>query len=85
VAAHSGSHVLALTCDGITCVVNFGEPPVPVREDWGTAVLSSMSLDDDLLPGDAAVWLAPAIDVVASGPGVDASAEVQDVPLQQRC
>jgi alpha-glucosidase len=54
-------HVLTLRYDGITCVVNFGDRPVPTREDWGTPVLSSIPLEDDLLPANAAVWLAPAI------------------------
>jgi alpha-glucosidase len=42
---------------GFTCVVNFGASPLALPAD-GRVLLSSVSLDGDALPGDAAVWLA---------------------------
>jgi alpha-glucosidase len=39
---------------GVRCVVNFGSEPVPIE---GDVLLSSVPLEDGVLPGNASAWL----------------------------
>jgi alpha-glucosidase len=48
--------VLAFTRDDVVCVVNLGTAPVPLP-DHHEVLLTSVDLDGDHLPADAAAWL----------------------------
>jgi alpha-glucosidase len=52
----STEDVLAFTRDDVVCVVNLGTAPVPLP-DHHEVLLTSVDLDGDHLPADAAAWL----------------------------
>jgi alpha-glucosidase len=49
--------VLAFRCSNATCVVVFGDEPLPLCEEWGDVLLASLPLQEGKLPGNAAAWL----------------------------
>jgi alpha-glucosidase len=49
--------VLAFRRGDVTCVVVFGDEPLPLPEEWGEVLLASLPPQEGQLPGNAAAWL----------------------------
>jgi alpha-glucosidase len=49
--------VLAFRRGEVTCVVVFGDAPLPLPAEWGTVLLSSAPVEAGQLPGNATAWL----------------------------